>query len=94
MYQIKINGANVLSVENMEPTTFKDVRMFAASPWYQPVEGKIRELLFTDVPIDDEVIDPENGNVDRIEQEEDKQYFDGYSKSAAGFVGINLQIRL
>ena len=93
MYQIKINGANVLSVENMEPTTFKDVRMFAASPWYQPVDGKIRKILFTDGNVDDEEIDPENGNVDRTEREEAKQYFDGYSEAAAGFVGINLQIK-
>jgi hypothetical protein len=94
MYQIQINGANVLSVENKQPATYKYVKMFAASPWYEPVEGKIRNILVTDGAKDDEEIDPENENVDKIEQEEAKQYFDGYSEAAAGFVGINLQIGL
>ena len=36
------------SIENKQATSFGNVKMYVADPWYPPVDGKIRNLLVTD----------------------------------------------
>ena len=45
IYSISINGENALSVKNSAPSEFKNVKVFSSSPWYNPVNGYIRNLV-------------------------------------------------
>ena len=45
IYSISINNKEVLSVKNSKPPQFENVKVFAGSPWYFPVDGCIRNLL-------------------------------------------------
>ena len=45
IYSISINNKEVLSVKNSKPPQFENVKVFAGSPWYTPVDGYIRNLL-------------------------------------------------
>ena len=47
-YQITINGSLVKVVINNNPQPFTNVMVYAADPWYQPVNGKIRHLVLSD----------------------------------------------
>ena len=43
-YEIKINGSVIYSTVNTDPKSFDDVRVYAADPWYTPVDGEIKNL--------------------------------------------------
>ena len=43
-YEIKINGSVIYSTVNTDPKSFDDVRVYAADPWYIPVDGEIKNL--------------------------------------------------
>ena len=45
IYSISINGENALSVKNRAPSEFQNVKVFSSSPWYNPVNGHIRNLV-------------------------------------------------
>ena len=45
IYSISINGENALSVKNKAPSEFQNVKVFSSSPWYNPVNGHIRNLV-------------------------------------------------
>ena len=45
IYSISINNKKVLTVKNSKPPQFENVKVFAGSPWYTPVDGYIRNLL-------------------------------------------------
>ena len=45
IYSISINGEKALSVKNSAPSEFKNVKVFSSSPWYNPVNGYIRNLV-------------------------------------------------
>ena len=45
IYRIKIDGEILLETENNLVQIFKDVQIYAADPWYTPVDGKIRNFL-------------------------------------------------
>ena len=47
-YQITINGSLVKVWINNNPQPFTNVMVYAADPWYQPVNGKIRHLVLSD----------------------------------------------
>ena len=44
IYAIKIGGKEVLSMTNTRPRLFYDVKVFAGSPLFNPLEGSIRRL--------------------------------------------------
>ena len=48
IYEVKLNGESVFTIENKQVTSFENVKMYLADPWYEPVEGKIRNLSVTD----------------------------------------------
>ena len=39
VYGIDINDKNVHQVENVQPSHFKNVKVYAANPWSQPLNG-------------------------------------------------------
>ena len=43
-YEIKMNGSLIYSTVNTDPKSFDDVRVYAADPWYTPVDGEIKNL--------------------------------------------------
>ena len=45
IYYIDIGGNRVLSVKNSKPSEFENVKVFASSSWYAPVDGFIKKLL-------------------------------------------------
>ena len=45
IYYVNIGGKNLLSVKNSRPSEFKNVKVFASSSWYSPVNGFIKNLL-------------------------------------------------
>ena len=45
MYEIKINKESVFIQENTKPEVFENVKIFVGDPWYDPVDGKIKNLL-------------------------------------------------
>ena len=47
MNEIKINGKRVHNVEMQQPSIFHNVDVYASSI-YQPVNGKIRNIMITD----------------------------------------------
>ena len=44
MYQYAINNTTIYSVRNESPRAFKNVKVYAADPWYAPVKGSIRNI--------------------------------------------------
>ena len=44
MFVIKIDGVCVLEKENKKANIFKDVKVFGGDKFYNPVDGKIRNL--------------------------------------------------
>ena len=45
VYSITIGGKKVFAVTNSKPAHFENVRVYASSDWYSPVNGSIRNLL-------------------------------------------------
>ena len=43
-YSISIDGKEKLSVTNSKPAEFENVKVFASSDWFHPLEGSIRNL--------------------------------------------------
>ena len=44
IYSISIDGTQRFSIENTHPAEFENVKVFASSSWYAPLEGRIRNL--------------------------------------------------
>ena len=45
VYSITIGGRKVFSVTNSKPSEFENVKVFASSSWYSPVNGFIKNLV-------------------------------------------------
>ena len=45
VYSITIGGKKVFSVTNSKPAQFENVKVYASSDWYSPVNGSLRNLL-------------------------------------------------
>merc|ERR1711962_1091728 len=45
VYYVAIGGERVFSYTNSKPSEFEDVKVYAASNWYTPVSGSIKNLL-------------------------------------------------
>ena len=45
IYSITIGGTKVFSGTNSEPAEFENVKVYACSEWYNPLNGSIRNLL-------------------------------------------------
>ena len=45
IYYVNIGGKKVLSVKNSRPSEFENVKVFASSSWYSPVNGFIKNLV-------------------------------------------------
>ena len=45
VYSITIGGKKVFSVTNSKPAQFENVKIYASSDWYSPVNGSLRNLL-------------------------------------------------
>ena len=45
MFKIDINTALVFKIENHNPPVFRNVKVYAADPWHEPVNGRIRNLM-------------------------------------------------
>ena len=45
VYSVAIGGEKVFSYTNSRPSEFEDVKVYAASNWYTPVSGSIKNLL-------------------------------------------------
>ena len=45
VYSVAIGGKKVFSYTNSRPSEFEDVKVYAASDWYTPVSGSIKNLL-------------------------------------------------
>jgi len=44
MFTFKVDGVTMHTVENKKAKEFKDVKIFAADPWYESTTGKIKNL--------------------------------------------------
>merc|ERR1719309_1396134 len=44
MYEVKIDGKSVFKDYNLTPQMFKKMKVYAGDPWYQPLDGKIKNL--------------------------------------------------
>ena len=44
MFEFKMDGQSLWSVENTTPTKFEKVKVFAADDWHEPVDGVIKGL--------------------------------------------------
>ena len=44
MFTFKVDGVTVHTVENKKAKEFKAVKIFAADPWYESTNGKIKNL--------------------------------------------------
>ena len=44
MFDVVINDVNVRSEENTTPEVFENVKVYAGDPWYEPVDGKLRNI--------------------------------------------------
>ena len=48
IYQVKIDGSIwTVPVQNRQPKTFSNVKVYAADPWYAPLQGSLRNLIIT-----------------------------------------------
>ena len=45
IYSITIGGTEVFSGTNSEPAEFENVKVYACSEWYNPLNGSIRNIL-------------------------------------------------
>ena len=45
VYFVAIGGERVFSYTNSKPSEFENVKVYAASNWFTPVTGSIRNLL-------------------------------------------------
>ena len=45
IYSISIGGKKVFSVRNSKPSEFENVKVFASSSWYSPINGFIKNLI-------------------------------------------------
>ena len=45
---VKVNGKKVHQIANIKPESFQNVMVYAADPWYPPVNGKIKNLIVTE----------------------------------------------
>jgi len=46
IYKVSVNGEDVVGpVVNDQPQVFSNVKVYASSPWYEPLPGSIRNLL-------------------------------------------------
>ena len=45
IYSITIGGTEVFSGTNSEPAEFEEVKVYACSEWYNPLNGSIRNIL-------------------------------------------------
>ena len=50
-YQIIINKHVVHKVINKHPRSFKNVNMYASSPWAKPARAVLKNLKFRNLPI-------------------------------------------
>jgi len=44
MYEVKIDGKSMFKDYNLTPQMFKKMKVYAGDPWYQPLDGKIKNL--------------------------------------------------
>eukprot|EP00091_Calanus_sinicus_P008121 TRINITY_DN1973_c0_g1_i2.p1 TRINITY_DN1973_c0_g1~~TRINITY_DN1973_c0_g1_i2.p1 ORF type:complete len:303 (-),score=67.72 TRINITY_DN1973_c0_g1_i2:56-964(-) len=44
IYEVKINGVTLISMENNQPQLFQAVKVYAGDPWYLAQDGKIKNL--------------------------------------------------
>ena len=44
MYEVKIDGQSLFKDYNLTPQMFKKMKIYAGDPWYQPLDGKIKNL--------------------------------------------------
>jgi len=49
-YTVKVDGVTIKSVENTDPRTFKDVRVFAGDNFYPPTDGSYSNLIWESFP--------------------------------------------
>ena len=63
IYAIKIGGKEVLSMTNTRPRLFYDVKVFAGSPLFNPLEGSIRRLK---IEVGEEVSSGINEGIERM----------------------------
>ena len=49
IFSISIGGKKVFSTKNTKPAEFKNVKVFASSRWYRPVNGSIKNLLIQNI---------------------------------------------
>ena len=45
MYSIAIDGQLVHSVENTNPLSFDNVKVFAGDPWHESFDAKMKDLV-------------------------------------------------
>ena len=45
MYEIKVDKESVFKIENTKAEDFKDVKVYVGDPWFEPVDGKIKNLV-------------------------------------------------
>ena len=45
IFKIVIGGKKIHSEENTQPEVFKDVKVYASDPWYEPQPGAVKALL-------------------------------------------------
>ena len=44
MFEFKMDGQSLWSVENTTPTRFEKVKVFAGDDWHEPVDGDMRDI--------------------------------------------------
>ena len=44
MFDVMMDDEKVWSLENTTPTKFEKVKVFAADPWHEPLDGVIKGL--------------------------------------------------
>ena len=44
MFEFKMDGQSLWSVENTTPTRFEKVKVFAGDDWHEPLDGDMRDL--------------------------------------------------
>ena len=49
IFYVSIGGDKVFSTRNTQPSEFENVKVFASSRWYRPVNGFIKNLLIQNI---------------------------------------------
>ena len=44
MFKVFVNNVLVFKLDNKDPRVFRDVKVYASDPWYEPVNGRIKDL--------------------------------------------------